>query len=919
MMIRLGIKIISYITLVLMTLIGIIIFIYLKIFPVIISNENFINFIKNNLSKNLNINLIIEKPILNTSFSPTIEFKIKKLKAEKNNNTIIEIEQLDSSFSLRKIFEQKLIINKLGAENIFIDSGKIAEIFSSSDNKSNNKNKFNIDFYNSFLYINNCFIILNPNSETIIELKAKNLNIDNQTNEKFLHFDFDANITKDNKKVYISFKDENKILIKNHRIYVNNCPFIINKSKMYFDINAASDKDFELIVYANNFLIPDIIKLLQTNIIENNINEPLEYIKNINGSFDFNIKLTNSDFNGNIKLNKLSGNLFPINNMPFIIRNGNIKIKQNDIILTDFKGYYDNKIYNEFNFDGTVKDYLKSLDTNIDMLITLTNDFFEKYISKTAGIPLSLKGKSKSKLLIHSINNNIKVILMGKIAKGDDILVDGASLSPIGYDRAFKAILNLNGDNLNIETINYYIAKELNKESHGIKPILTLDGNMRISDGKIFDLGFDIPSPLPSEFLNVLIGQKLFKNGKFSGNMRMIAKGEYPILEGNLNAEKIRIPSQRLFLNEGNIKTNQNEINIKANGKYRKCSYIFNGSIINSLLFPIIIKHTDLTVDNVDVERIMKAFTTPVSEQNTNKINNNEENNSDDSLDFDIRNIIINECILKIEKGRYKEINFSNILANMTLDKNGILKLKSNKFDIAEGHSSADINCDLVNQKFNIRLGIKDVNSDVMSTALLNLKREISGKASGLIELNTDSSLKLNGCIKFIVKDGTIQKIGLVEYVLKFAALFRNPFAMISPSIFSDLVNIPEGNFDKITGELFIDKNIIKLLKIKSNSPQLSSYIVGMYNLENSDSILRIYTKFSNKNKGISGVLRNISLNSLANRIPLNTRNDINYYASELEQLPPIDADEKDCQIFLTKVDGDVEHNNFISSLKKIK
>ena len=82
---------------------------------------------------------------------------------------------------------------------------------------------------------------------------------------------------------------------------------------------------------------------------------------------------------------------------------------------------------------------------------------------------------------------------------------------------------------------------------------------------------------------------------------------------------------------------------------------------------------------------------------------------------------------------------------------------------------------------------------------------------------------------------------------------------------------------------------------------------------------MRIYTKFSNKNKGFAGFLRNISLNNLANQIPISSRNDANYYAAELKNIPPIEADEKDCQIFLTKVDGDVEHNNFISSLKKLK
>ena len=116
-----------------------------------------------------------------------------------------------------------------------------------------------------------------------------------------------------------------------------------------------------------------------------------------------------------------------------------------------------------------------------------------------------------------------------------------------------------------------------------------------------------------------------------------------------------------------------------------------------------------------------------------------------------------------------------------------------------------------------------------------------------------------------------------------------------------------------------IKDNVIQVMKIKSAAPQLSAYIVGRYDIEHSDAILRIYTKFSSKNSGFAGALRNFSLNSLANRISLTGRNDANYYSAELAELPAIDADEKDCQIFLTKVDGDVEHNNFISSLKKIK
>ena len=94
---------------------------------------------------------------------------------------------------------------------------------------------------------------------------------------------------------------------------------------------------------------------------------------------------------------------------------------------------------------------------------------------------------------------------------------------------------------------------------------------------------------------------------------------------------------------------------------------------------------------------------------------------------------------------------------------------------------------------------------------------------------------------------------------------------------------------------------------------------MGCYNLETSDAILRIYTKFSNSQKGIIGILKSISLSNIARKISVINTNNIEYYSSELENLPDIEAEEKDCQIFLTTVDGDLEHNNYISSLKKIK
>ena len=85
------------------------------------------------------------------------------------------------------------------------------------------------------------------------------------------------------------------------------------------------------------------------------------------------------------------------------------------------------------------------------------------------------------------------------------------------------------------------------------------------------------------------------------------------------------------------------------------------------------------------------------------------------------------------------------------------------------------------------------------------------------------------------------------------------------------------------------------------------------------DASLRIYTKFSNKRKGFTGFLRRLSLETLAHQMPFNSKEQVSYYAAELSQLPELETGEATAQVFLTKVDGDIQTNNFVSSLKKIK
>ncbi len=895
---------------------------YLKVLPAAVSNPKIIKLVEKTAKKQANLDLKIQNPNLKTSLSPIIAFNVDSITLSKNNTTLLETQNFKSEFSLAEIFDKNFIVNRLTAKYIFADVNKLMELVPQQKEQAQEQSDWNIDLFDSLLGVGRFVFLYSPVQGTNMRIEGHNVGINNAIKtRRHVYFDINTYITKNNNKVHLAIKDDKKVYIENKAIYIKNCPLKINNSKMFFNADADKKNKFNLEVYTKDFKVQDGIALLQTQIVENNIDEILMYFSDIKGAFDVNIKMNNSGMNGIVDLKNISLNIIPVDNIPITLQKGHITFDDKDMTLSNFEGFYDKKSSNKFNFKGTVKDYLKTIDTDIDAKAIATNDFFKKHLSALAGCPIELIGTADTYVKILSKNNIIDVKGLFKLDKNVNITVDG---EPLPFSKALRALTaDMHFENmiLDINSIKYYMeSKNAERDAH--RPIFTLNGQVDAArDNYVNKIGFEIPDPLPSEFLNAVLKQRLFKKGTISGNLNIDNTGKFPILQGNMKAEKIRIPSQRTYIKSAELVTKNGLIHMNALGKYKRSDYQFTGDILNEIKFPIVVKDINLSLDYLDV---FKAVAAPATNETASKeININsvqpETDDDENAPEFDIGNLIIEKCRLSLKEGDYKDIHFANLNADMALDKNSILTLDSNKFDIAEGISTIKVRGDLKNSKYYLRLGIKEVNSDIFASSLLDLKREISGKASGLIELTTDNSLKLNGSIKFLVSNGAIQKVGLIEYVMKFAALFRNPLAMISPATFTDLVNIPEGNFDKITGDILLENNVIKMMKIKSSSPQLSSYIVGRYDLETKDATLRIYTKFSNKKKGLAGALRNISLNSLANRMTMSSRNDANYYASELVELPPIEADEKDCQIFLTKVDGDVENNNFLSSLKKLK
>src|SRR5574344_474962 len=906
---------------------------YLKILPNLVSNTKFADYTRDFVKQKTGATLTLKSLELKTSLKPEIEFNAGEISLSKDNKYILSLKNIQSKTEFKRLREHIIDLRKVGADYIFVDVNKLEGIF--PQNKTQQKSDWTVNWLEAFFYVKKCYIIYN-NESTKLKLDGKDISIESSSNPKKVNIKFKIDI-KQKKLPNFEFMlwDQDRVYIENHKLYCDNFLFFINRSSIFVKSVADEKKHFDIKVFSDNFDLKSVVSLINSNLLVKNGSELLSMFKDIDGRFKFNFKVTDKGLSGKVVLIKGKFKVIPVMNLPVVLNSGNIIIGKKDVFFNNFQGAYGKNLQrNKFEVKGSARNYMHQVKVVAFARGLVTNEFMKNYVSPMAGCPITLLGDAKTGAMIQADEKNIDVKGISKIGKQDNLLIAGASITPKGWERAVAGDFHFQNNILTIKKLNYYIAQEISRRTKDKNPVIVeMNGNVNCKTSKILNIGFNIPHDLPSEFMNLFVGSDFFKKGTVGGHLKYINTEKVPRLEGKIRLIKVRVPSQRLRIKDGTIITDKKHIHIIAKGRYRKSGYALDGEIKNEMVFPIVVKDANLTVEKLDIEKVMKTFNSDISgtsvvqdvaskdlEKDIMTYNSDNEKESEANVyTFPPNLLVVEKCMLHVINGTYKAINFGNMHADLTLSKHGVLQVESNKFDFSEGLASCKVYCDLMKHKYSVLITAVNVNSDLIASTILELKKEISGKASTIMELYTDDSLKLNGTITFNIKNGTISKLGIIEYILKVAALFRNPLVMISPSTIVDLVNIPEGTFNRIIGKIEIKNNIARRINIKSSSPQLSSYIAGRVNLETRDSSLRIYTKFSNKGKGFTGLLRNISLNTLAHSLSISNQNLANYYASEIEKIPVLKTGEGTAQIFLTTVEGDIEHNNFLSSLKRIK
>ena len=331
---------------------------YLWILPAVVSSSWVNNIVTKETNKFLGAELKITNPKLSTGLNPKIGFTLAELSLSKNNKELLNLKNIDTAFSFQDIFAKRLIVERLLAENVYVNASGLVELFPQPEQKEQKKSDFRIDIFSAVLGVKNCLITYDT-SDFGIKFDAKNVLLDRTRADGIypLHFDFDLEMTKGKEKITVSADDKDRIYMGGGELHIDKFPIEIDRSNVIIDAFASRKTGMEINIASKNFSARDIFNIVTSNIIIPNGKELLAPILDVKGSVDFNLHLAKNTIRGDVNVNESEFKIKDLLGMPVKITQGLVEIGNTTITLKDFKGFYNNKKENSLVISGSVKDY----------------------------------------------------------------------------------------------------------------------------------------------------------------------------------------------------------------------------------------------------------------------------------------------------------------------------------------------------------------------------------------------------------------------------------------------------------------------------------------------------------------------------------------------------------------------------------
>jgi len=862
--------------------IALIYFGYLFVLPKLFASEYFSNKLKTNILNRTGIVLSYDRLELKTYPNLYAELYINKTSArfkcsEKN---FFEEQNLEMRFAPFKIKP-----HVVEADYLYFDKPEFVRMFPKRE-KPPKKHRFKISQIPS-VKIQKADIVIHDEQNNKTSLSIKKLFL--LPNKDGFIMDADVSIISTAWKHPINILSYGNIYEKGHSILARNLKIkseiadIIVNGKLkdrhnHYQFNVKAH-NLSVYVLENTFLaIMKHIKPKEKNFIEN--------FCNFKGLADLDLNFAPRDITGKITTKNLSANTVKFS-IPILLPNVDFIFEKDKVSAAAEGTFGGEKVHTDFSTINMFDDKTRLVSGNVSAAVG--SKFAKTYIPDTDiknSIDLSVKYKV--------FHQTPEVEYFANIPVGSNIYYKICDLGLLDDTRRVYAKTVKIGDNMYLKTYDYSVVNGEN-----IKNILTGDGLFVRKNNK-FGLEY-ITGKTAGEAPVSLTGSfgRYVQGGKFSGDL----KYDYPkeIITGHFKVTDTRYKD--FYVKEASVIADEKTMDINANGNFDKAKFTGYINMINHF-------KDKITIHNIDL--YLEYFTVKKNPNAGKKIEIKIPQKTKD-IDW-----IIEHGSIRLDKIKYERL----IVESVELI--GSLRNKKVTFSIpgiafAGGQVSAEGTYNISNHSSDTYFNASNINSDKAADMLLNLQDQIEGTANVRTHLITKNKLEhLDATTTFLIKQGALKKLGDREFIVKKSKDSKHVFKFKLPDIINiDKQKIKDFKAD-LNGSFDVHDDVIDNAKIFSQQKYLSLFTEGKYNMVTQDAEISVWGKYNkNAQKGIRILFIPLSMITKVILRPEKTRD---LYTDKINQIPPIEAEPSQLEIFKVKVTGNPNVNSKMKvELKRLK
>lgn len=736
-------------------------------------------------------------------------------------------------------------------------------------------------------------------------------------------FDYDKIVTKG--KIYNNFGAKSLILVNNSDFEIKNSHLKTSQirgtiKKNPFNLQIDADN-----VFSDDRLISGTFSMKNFDLASLNgleisqIPQWKDFSK-FNGTIDVASKIKNN----NVRLySKLDGAsvVYAPKHLRIKVLNGNALFDNNNLNLNKINGYVG--VMPVF-LNGKISNVVKNPDLNLYVNAKPSQEFFDQFFNSKSVYPIKLKGdvmfSSNMRGSIDKLNAKTEL----KLDESSSLYYMGATIGDlVNPVRIYiDSITSPTSLKLNNFTYDKIITSQNNRRYPNTQ--LKASGDIEMigkNNLKFRNFSVKTENPTDAKIFNIIFKKPFMKQGVFTSNLLINGKLESPKVLGTLDVTSIDMPVFDTTVKDISFNFKHDTVDIKTKSSVLDNTITLDAVMRNRFVAPYTFNNVKLHFDDLDLNKISDAiqeYEADLYKQQLGLKTN--------TKNADIIPIIIKQGEITADNIKIRGLRATDFKSDLTIDKNMVAHSKNYSFKLADGDVNGNASYNLLNNRLNIISHINNSNAQTLSEALFDLKGQFYGIINGDMDLSctgktqTECTKTLSGNGKFVIADGRMPKLGSLEYLLKAGNLVSSGITGISINGIIDLITpLKTGNFKSITGHYNIQDGIVKNLEVFSKGKDLNLYLTGSYNIENYIANMEVYGTLSSNVTSVFSKIKNLSLNTLLNTIPLLNKSELSEEMAEKIKKIPTDEHSNVARIFAVDINGDINGINYVKSFKWVK